>query len=710
MPPKYNMTISRLTIDKLGVKLYDKVSAVLAELVANSYDADATEVTIKAPMNNFLATKQGPDLIDKGYTVEIADNGIGMTPEEINEFYLKVGAERRSDPKRGAKSRTLKRAVMGRKGVGKLAPFGICRHIEIISSGGEPVDGIDEEGNPSHGYLTAHLMLDRSNIIADTDTSYTPEVGGLDERVRQIHGTVLRLSGFAHRRVPTIEDLARQMAQRFGIQSDNWKIVLVDGTAEIQDDSSKHTVGQFDVKRMVASDGTENTTITFAAKTTDGSEEYVATNSDNNILSDLTAGFTMDGKFYPITGWVAYASEPYKDDLMAGIRIYCHKKIAAQTAVFNRGAGFTGEYDVRSYLIGELHADWLDEEEDLIQTDRRDILWSHELGKAFEEWGQAVVLKMGKITRDPLRQKTWNKFREVSDIRNKVNQAFPLPGQENIRDKAIELAKLLGKSMRSGEMEDTGVVDSIVTLSVNLAPHVTLNEKLREAADSHDSPLAVMTSILKTARIAELSSFGNIAADRVKVIATVEELKDNPATLEDAFQDLIEQAPWLIDPQWSPITSNQSFSTLRTEFAKYCHQRTGESFTLGSFTDPAKRADFVLSNQDNRIEIIEIKRPHHRFDNTEMERLVKYHDLMDEFLKANAEFAKLFPSFHLTLVCDEANLTGAYNAAFEGYISKGVLTWINWKVFLLRTKRVHQSFLDETERQKMENAALSDIT
>ena len=46
---KYKMTISRLTVDKLGVKLYDRVSAVIAELVANGYDADAETVAIKAP-------------------------------------------------------------------------------------------------------------------------------------------------------------------------------------------------------------------------------------------------------------------------------------------------------------------------------------------------------------------------------------------------------------------------------------------------------------------------------------------------------------------------------------------------------------------------------------------------------------------------------------------------------------------------------------
>lgn len=69
--PKYLMTISRLTVDKLGVKLYDRVSAVIAELVANSYDADATEVTISAPMGEYLAEKHGGELKDKGYVVEV---------------------------------------------------------------------------------------------------------------------------------------------------------------------------------------------------------------------------------------------------------------------------------------------------------------------------------------------------------------------------------------------------------------------------------------------------------------------------------------------------------------------------------------------------------------------------------------------------------------------------------------------------------------
>ena len=95
MTKKYKMTISRLTVDKLGVKLYDRVSAVIAELVANCYDADATLVEICAPMGELLSTKQKGQVVDKGFVLEVRDNGTGMTPTEVNGFYLIVGAEGR---------------------------------------------------------------------------------------------------------------------------------------------------------------------------------------------------------------------------------------------------------------------------------------------------------------------------------------------------------------------------------------------------------------------------------------------------------------------------------------------------------------------------------------------------------------------------------------------------------------------------------------
>jgi hypothetical protein len=698
---KYKMTISRLTVDKLGIKLYDRVSAVIAELVANSYDADASEVKITAPMGEMLATKDGAALVDKNFTIEVSDNGIGMTPDEINDFYLVVGAERRKDSRRGDVSKKFKRKVMGRKGVGKIAPFGVCQKIEIISSGGEIISGKNDKGKAAKGYLTAHLILDREKIMKPTDAAYNPEVGKLDGIVSSSHGTTLKLTIFDYRRVPTMEEFERQLAQRFGLATSNWKITLFDSQKTNHDDEYTRQVGEFSVSKM------PDTEIKFDLERDSSGKpksppSFRAFGSDGKILTDLASGFAHEGVFYPVTGWVSYSKQPYKDDLMAGVRIYCRGKIAAQTHIFNMKAGFTGEYDIRSYLVGELHADWLDEAEDLIRTDRQDILWSHDLGQVFEEWGQALVKKIGALTREPTRKKAWELFKEVSKIEARVEKAFPSSEQGTIRDRTMEIAKTIAKTTRPDELDDKEHVESIVQLSLLLGPHITLDEKLREVADGKDRPLTVISEILKTARIAELSSFGRIADDRVKVIKTVEQYKDDPNTLEVAFQKLISAAPWLVNPQWSPITANQSFETLKEEFKKFYKKKIGEDLELENFSDTDKRADFVMSNQDNVIELVEIKRPSHKLQNDEMVRINKYAELMDEFLEdpGNKAFKELFPQYHITLVCDGLALTGVHKSAFEGLVAKKILDRINWNTFLLKTRKMHEEFLKEAERQK----------
>ena len=54
----------------------------LAELIANGYDADAETVTVRLPLNLQLASQAGGKLKDLGYTIEVEDDGHGMTPDE----------------------------------------------------------------------------------------------------------------------------------------------------------------------------------------------------------------------------------------------------------------------------------------------------------------------------------------------------------------------------------------------------------------------------------------------------------------------------------------------------------------------------------------------------------------------------------------------------------------------------------------------------
>lgn len=702
MTNEYKMTISWLTVDKLGIKLYDKVSAVIAELVSNSYDADATEVIIEAPLGKYLTSKT--DNSDHPeYEIKVIDNGIGMIPGEINDDYLRVGAERRSEEgrNRGDISPKYRRSVMGRKGVGKLAPFGICEEIEVLTSGGDP----NSEGK----YLTAHLVLNRNDILNNDknadDSYYQPETGEFDNKWSERSGTTVILRKFAYRKVSDFAVFSRQLSKRFGLPSTDWGIKIHDITKDSSEPDYEHVLDRFSVETL------DNTKLKFkgpGGSNFSGSNplDFNAYKPDGSAL-DLEAGFDHDGKFFPVTGWVAYSKKPYKDE-MVGIRIYCRGKLAAQTPTFNREAGFRGEHNIRSYLVGELYADWLDENEDLILTDRRDILWSHDICQSFQEWGGELIKRIGKIARDPMKKKIHEVFMEVGNVEKRIQGEFPAENQKDIRDNAKQLAQLLGRSMSASEVEQPDAVDPLVNLSLTLAPHISLDKALKSAADEKETPAAVIAEILKRARIADLSSFGRIADDRLKIIERLECLKDDPDTAEHILQDLLEEAPWLINPQWAPISANVAFSTLRREFEKYYAKHTGNPINLEPFSESEsrRRPDFVLSNFDNGLHIIEIKRPDHKLTNKEMDRVVTYYNTLKRFLEDSGDtaFREVFRDINITIVCDDINLSGIHEVAFDRFTDKGWLVRISWSTFLLRTRKMHSDFLEEARKQKRQAA------
>lgn len=112
---KYKMTLDLQLLNHLGLNLYSNASAVISEAVANSWDADATEVNIVISDDSII----------------ISDNGCGMNIEDINNKYLHVGRQRRNADE--AITMNYGRAVMGRKGIGKLSLFSIAHSISVYS-------------------------------------------------------------------------------------------------------------------------------------------------------------------------------------------------------------------------------------------------------------------------------------------------------------------------------------------------------------------------------------------------------------------------------------------------------------------------------------------------------------------------------------------------------------------------------------------------
>ena len=121
--PKYLMTVAGLLFKHLGLQMYSGAIPAIGELVSNAYDAMARNVWVVLPLDAPITTND---------EIVVKDDGHGMSADDVNAFYLTVGRNRRAggdmtQPYNGLSPRR----IQGRKGIGKLAGFGIANRIDI---------------------------------------------------------------------------------------------------------------------------------------------------------------------------------------------------------------------------------------------------------------------------------------------------------------------------------------------------------------------------------------------------------------------------------------------------------------------------------------------------------------------------------------------------------------------------------------------------
>ena len=71
---RYVMRLSLNVLDHLGLFLYSNTSAVLAEVIANAWDADASRVAVDVDPTN--------------KTISVTDDGVGMNLDDVNDKFL----------------------------------------------------------------------------------------------------------------------------------------------------------------------------------------------------------------------------------------------------------------------------------------------------------------------------------------------------------------------------------------------------------------------------------------------------------------------------------------------------------------------------------------------------------------------------------------------------------------------------------------------
>lgn len=503
--PKYTMSLDLNVLNHLGINLYSNIPAVLSEIVANSWDADAETVHV--------------DFGEDRTTIIITDDGIGMNVEDINQKFLLVGYSKREN--NNVLSVRHQRPYMGRKGIGKLSMFSIAKTIDVITR--------------KDGQLNAFRMnVDAiTRAISGEGNRYNPEPMDVAEDSLSSDGTKIILRDLKRNiSSATPEFIRKRIARRFSIIGAEYQFRVFVNDSEVNiEDRDYYTKLNY-----IWYYGNESAV--FA--------EY-ATAAEKKILRENK--ITVNGVVYAIRGWIGTVensgSLKDNDDSLNKIVIFVRGKVGQENILDQYSEG--GLYS--KYLIGEIHADFFDtdDQEDMATSSRQEYKRDDERFVALKEF---IYRELKRIQSD------WTEYRTESGVKN-ARQLNPLIGQwyDSLpADDKVAAKKLLGKVNQI-------IVDDQKRATV-LRYGLLAFEKLRYShqlslldnldAGSIESLGAVITGFDDL----EATLYYQIVRDRVEIIKYFNTLVDDDA-LEKAVQKYLFDHLWLLDPSWERADSSE---------------------------------------------------------------------------------------------------------------------------------------------------------
>lgn len=328
------MRISLNALEHLGMNLYSNVPAVLSEIVANSWDADAENVNVT---------------IDKvNETITIEDDGIGMDRDDVIDHFLTVGFKRRAEI--GELTSVKKRKPMGRKGIGKLSSFSIARVVDVFTI--------------KDGERTAFRMdrdVIKARISSNDSVPYEPpELSDWPKSFKV--GTRIVLSGLSKKLSEmTVAGLKRRVARRFAIIGPKFDFrVLVEGEEISPADRGYQSALEY---LWVYGDQAETIALSKA----------LARKAENRT-SVLKSAAKNAG--IQLSGWIGTVGQPRQlqdeeGENLNRIAIFMRGKMAQEDILDEFGQ----KEIYADYVIGELHCDDLDDNsrDDIATSSRQSI-------------------------------------------------------------------------------------------------------------------------------------------------------------------------------------------------------------------------------------------------------------------------------------------------------------------------------------------------
>lgn len=578
---KYTMSLSLNVLNHLGINLYSNIPAVLSEIVANSWDADAENVDISITNNEII----------------IKDNGCGMTTSDINEHFLKVGYQKREFQQKSTKH---DRPFMGRKGIGKLSMFSIAKEIDVISA----------KNNDSGKLEISALRMNIDKIteaISNGAGEYHPEEIEICEGNIDKEGTKIILKNLKKNISSlTPEYIRKRIARRFGIVGQEYRFsVTVNGTVVSLADRD-----YFNKLNYIWYYGQE-------------SEKYAnyAQKATSKILRDNVLKY--NDKVYNVTGWIGTveSSGDLKDgeDNLNKITILVRGKVGQEDILADYSEG--GLYS--KYLIGEINADFFDSDDfdDMATSSRQEYKRDDERYIALKEF---IKNELKSI------QGKWTDLRNESGEK-KALELMPIIASwvDSLKGDDKTYAKKMFGKINQIEADDNKKRE-ILKYSVLAFEKLRYSNKLSNIDNINIETLESIKDVFLGLDELEATMYYQIVKERIEIIRKFQQITDDNMR-EKVIQQYLFNHLWLLDPSWERVEGTEYMektvrNALDTEFDKLSEEEKNARLDIGYKQTVGKHV------------IVELKRSERVVKTGELtQQIMKYSEALQKVLNSTGK-------------------------------------------------------------------------
>ena len=621
----YRMEFDVGTIKHLGLQMYSTLPPVIGELVANSWDANASRVEITIPAT---------PIDEQTSEIVISDDGIGMSDEEVRNKYLIIGRDRRDDEKSDKTPRPRKRKIMGRKGIGKLSAFGIAKEIVVESMKDDEV---------------SHFRMNYDELLAKAadrviEFPQLPSTGTVPKGTKI---TLKQITKFKNRSI-SIERIRRGLARRFAV-------IGAEQDFEVVINSSPISPEDRDLKRLLQKDM--------------NSEPYLW--EYNNVEIERGTGWT-------VSGWIGALERTRQDidGIDRGIVLMARGKLVQEPFVFN---AVVGQQYALSYLIGELHTEFVDETEDTIGTTRNSLVWDTEANIALKEWGQKEINKIARAWGKKRRKDKENQLQE-----SELYRKFRERAEEIGNKRALKLAdQLVRQSIEKNPTADIQELEPLIQMCLDFLEFDAFWEIAQDLteAEFHDSEK--LLDLFREWQIVEAKEMARVTKGRITTIEKLQHLIENNALEVPTLHNFLKEFPWVIDPRWTLVDDEVTYSQLlRDEYPE-----------ASDVLESDRRIDFLCVREGTNLAVVEIKRPESKSSVNALNQIEEYVNFMRDYIQRTTDLDYKYEEVTGYLLCGD--LVDTYQVRGKRENLARARIYVRRYIDLLdMVKRAHAEFLE----------------